>query len=299
MINPYPGLEALKEQHKLTKIEGEKVFGSVTCSRCGGGGTVGVRYVWGGTCFKCGGAGVTGWVRIDAQGWAARERAREKNEERRVKASEARAEKAQEMYALNCEKLGGRDINALRADTLYIKTPLSDILSKAQLYPLTDKQIQAVENIIARAALIQEQREKEKAGAVLETEGRKEISGVIVTIKESEYRYTHNYSSYNLKMLVRRADGHKFWGSVPSNLQPKKGDTVTFTAMVKPKEAGFSFFSRPTKAAIVSMGPESQRIDDIMNRQTRLSNSPRPVQDTAAPEHHYDTLGRYNPPDYL
>lgn len=260
-MQKYPGLEAIKQTYTRTKTEGEKVYGATACGRCNGkGGFVG----WG-KCFRCHGSGIGEWLRIDEQGWNARQKAQARAEQRKIKASEQRAEKAATVYAQNCAAIG-QDIDALVNAESKSKgyNILRDILSKARQYPLSEKQIAAVKKIYNQEMEYAERRAAETANAQQLAAGRYEIVGKILSIKESSYGYTYNYSSFTLKMLIVREDGAKFYGSVPSNIQPKVGDVVKFSATVQPKEPGFAYFTRPTKASVTQMGEASQRLHDAM-----------------------------------
>lgn len=108
--------------------------------------------------------------------------------------------------------------------------------------------------------------------------GRHTVTGEIVGVRSEEqafgYRTTRVY-----KMMVKDAEGRKFWGSMPRSIvdavfdrwhaetQPEygtfgpdtwlrsaKGSTVTFTATVEVShdDPTFGFFSRPTRAALVA-----------------------------------------------
>ena len=101
--------------------------------------------------------------------------------------------------------------------------------------------------------------QSEKAAPVQVSDKRMTIEGEILTLKMQESDYGDT-----LKMLVQHADGWKVWGSVPSAMNTwdyendcdglKKGDKVRFDAKVEPSkdDKKFGFFSRPTKAVIVS-----------------------------------------------
>lgn len=87
---------------------------------------------------------------------------------------------------------------------------------------------------------------REAAKQVELSEDRQEIVGTIVTTKSYETQYGTAY-----KMLVQREDGVRFWGSIPSAITPQIGGRIKFFAKVVPKEPGFAFFSRPTKAELM------------------------------------------------
>ena len=84
--------------------------------------------------------------------------------------------------------------------------------------------------------------------------GRFAVAGKVVST-----RVVENDFGTAIKMLVvmRNTDGTewKAWGTAPSSLLggvadpgPLKGHNVAFTATFQPKELGFAFFSRPSKA---------------------------------------------------
>ena len=90
--------------------------------------------------------------------------------------------------------------------------------------------------------------------------GRNDITGTIVSVKIDETKF-----GTTAKMLVE-VDGFKIFGSVPKSiwindgwngfineesLRELVGKTVQFSATLQPKELGFGFFSRPTKAKLI------------------------------------------------
>lgn len=79
-------------------------------------------------------------------------------------------------------------------------------------------------------------------------EGRGTFTGNVVSVKMQEGFY-----GYEHKMLIVLDDGNKIYGTVPASISDvEKGARVTFVANLKKKEAGFYFFSRPSKASIVA-----------------------------------------------
>jgi hypothetical protein len=57
-----------------------------------------------------------------------------------------------------------------------------------------------------------------------------------------------------MKMLVVTDTGWKVWGTMPAALDVDRGARVRFTATVKPSDDDphFGFFSRPTKAQVLT-----------------------------------------------
>jgi hypothetical protein len=79
--------------------------------------------------------------------------------------------------------------------------------------------------------------------------GKVIIEGVVV----SHYVKDTPYGS-RLVFTVQDHKGFTVWGSVPSSIEPKVGDTVRFSAEitgVSDKDESFGFFKRPTKAEIL------------------------------------------------
>lgn len=82
--------------------------------------------------------------------------------------------------------------------------------------------------------------------------GRVALVGTVLSVKTSESPY-----GLQTKMLVEvvRPEGtFKVWGTVPSNLLMNvgRGNRISFSANVIPKEPGFGFFSRPTQATFLT-----------------------------------------------
>jgi hypothetical protein len=84
------------------------------------------------------------------------------------------------------------------------------------------------------------------------TAERVEITGEVLTTKEQE-GYMPGQSV--LKMLVKTDAGYKLWGTVPRDLEVARGVKVAFSAKVERSkdDAKFGFFSRPTKARVVTV----------------------------------------------
>lgn len=136
----------------------------------------------------------------------------------------------------------------------YEENTISDIVSKLVQYgSLSDKQIsfiaKLIEKIDNRAANEAKwAAEREAAECVPVAETRMVVTGTIISIKETDF---------GTKMLVAHDTGWKVYGSVPSSLRGiSRGDRVEFYAMVKrsDRDEKFGFFSRPTKAKIISGG---------------------------------------------
>lgn len=85
-------------------------------------------------------------------------------------------------------------------------------------------------------------------------EGEVELKGEILSKKNVE-TWTNGYSSsYTTKIVLLDERGFKVYGTLQSKIdEAEKGDIVSFTATVKPKEddSKFGFFKRPNGAKII------------------------------------------------
>jgi hypothetical protein len=77
--------------------------------------------------------------------------------------------------------------------------------------------------------------------------GRINVTGTVVSTKVQDSPYGSTF-----KMLVKSDAGWKVWGTVPSTIDPKRGDVVSFTATVERSkdDPKFGFFKRPTGATV-------------------------------------------------
>lgn len=79
-------------------------------------------------------------------------------------------------------------------------------------------------------------------------EGRYEIEGEIVSIKEYDGDYGITY-----KLLIKTDNNAKYFGTRPKAIRSAgKGDRVRLTATVTKRDIGFGLFSRPSKAELVA-----------------------------------------------
>lgn len=245
-MQTYPGLEALKATFRHVKTEGDKVFGMTACGKCGGSG----RH-WAGGCWSCRSTGNGKWLRIDEAGWNARMQAANKRELKREEERLARIRKNETTLAANHAALGIDVAATLAAQPNNVA--LASILGCTR--PLTEKQIAAVHKMIAQHA---ERAVKAEAAKLVKVEdGRQTIIGTVQSIKGKDTPY-----GFVVKMLIEREDGVRFYGTVPAAIDNvMREDVVQFDAKVECKEPGFGFFSRPTKAIIVTRCEEGQQID--------------------------------------
>ncbi len=132
---------------------------------------------------------------------------------------------------------------------------LSDMIHSLNKYgSLTEKQLSATRKFAAKAAEFaardkarDEERAAEVASAAPITPGRQSITGEVLKTKLQE---SYNFGS-TWKMLVKAADGNRYWGTIPESIsEAKAGDIVSFTATVEQSkdDEHFGFFKRPTGA---------------------------------------------------
>lgn len=239
-----------------------------TCDRCGGaGGWEG----WPGfTCFKCGGHGVMPLRKRKFQAQPST-RAKRDAEQQAVMSERERA------YRTALAELGeiGEALEAARQEVDFNeeREPSRETFFRAELArklyrfgSLSDAQVDAVRRGIERQA----ERAAEIASAGPFPEGRVLIEGEVVSDKWTEDR---GYGSQH-KMLVKLADGNKIYGTVPRTIEDAcvnswdqqtgdvipgmelRGAHVRFTATAERSrdDEHFGFYSRPTKAEILTTG---------------------------------------------
>ena len=145
------------------------------------------------------------------------------------------------------------DVYTKDSGDTFAETTVCDIVSKLVRYgSISDKQVSFIGKLlkqIADAPAIAAARAAEAEAAAPVPTGRMTVTGEVLTVKEMDTAF-----GYTVKMLVRAEPGYKLWGTVPSAIADdiKRGDTVTFTATLKPSDDDekFGFFSRPSKAAL-------------------------------------------------
>lgn len=241
------------------------------CTRCGGGGRV-ASPVEAGICFRCRGAGVDPTVRDwrFPAGWTDEQCSEWLTAKHDAKVAKRRAE-ADAVWQANVEacpvlvefeaalrfEVGGvpksQWPDVVRHWTAWEAGFASDLTSKARRYRLSEKQIATLASIREKVTERAAKAAIEADTAVAVEPGRREISGEVVSVKV----YTGDYGRYygrdvtSTKILVR-CEGYKLFGTAPASIagDVAKGDHVTLTATVKPKEIGFGTFSRPTNATL-------------------------------------------------
>ena len=211
------------------------------CTRCGG---------YGDTCFKCGGHG---------KGNLTTQRKENAKAKRREKAAAKRQAKRAAELAIAAAKVS----KALAADPELAAAfevehrIIEDIKNRFNGYgEISDKQ-RALVIKLAAEKIERDAAEAKRLEGVTDIEaGRYAVAGKVLSVKEGQ-----NDWGYTYKMLVQLDNGNRVFGGIPSNLRKfddegdlisLRGERVTFTARFEPKEAGFGFFSRASKASIVT-----------------------------------------------
>lgn len=240
------------------------------CCRCGGSGIYGNH----GTCYRCGGAGSDpshrewGYPRswTEEQCRAHVESRLARNDTARSRKAAKEKAKADAIWSANVEKCPGLpglrhdfvvfdvfDIpkhqwpETLRLATAWEAQFIREIVSKAFRFAISDKQAALLASIEDKFAERAAKRAAERASAVAAPEGRVQIEGTVLSIKNYESHY-----GTTTKCLIQ-CDGYKLFGTVPAAIvaDAKVGDVVRLTATVKAKEPGFGTYSRPTGGEIV------------------------------------------------
>lgn len=124
---------------------------------------------------------------------------------------------------------------------------------------LSERQIAAIPGSMARSvewaheAAVREDRERSAPPALPVPDSGK--TRIVVEGEVLSTRWQDNdFGGGSVKMLLLADDGWKVWGTVPSSLDLGQGARVRFTATVKPSgdDPTFGFFSRPTKAELIT-----------------------------------------------
>jgi hypothetical protein len=133
----------------------------------------------------------------------------------------------------------------------------ADILAKADLYLLTDRQAAVLEASVDRhEKTLERQRQAAElqAAGVRCPEGRQDVRGHVVSLKWHTSQYGRRTSTVQ-KMVVRTAAGWAVWATVPAGLPEHDvtvGAEVEFQATLEPSDRDplFGFAKRPTRAKI-------------------------------------------------
>jgi hypothetical protein len=150
-----------------------------------------------------------------------------------------------EALAFLMDKKGASDLAGLPSF-------ISDIRRKLWIYgSLFDGQVTAVERIISEATAKLNAPAAEAEAKVNAPEGTLTITGTVV---KTEWKESDFGSRQVMTVKVTTPEGiYLTWGTVPSAISAERGDVVNFTANfeVSDRDASFSFFKRPRKAAVL------------------------------------------------
>ena len=216
------------------------------CFKCGGRGYGNWRPD-GGRCYQCLGSGAGGkiknwafpteWKDDQCTEWLTDHEAKlqARRDKKAAEKAEAEAVRLSDIAAKNLKAAGVRAMNFKTENTFIL-----DIQAKAAKYLLSQKQIDALKNACKR----ERDRKKEAKSEILPPEGRQEITGEVLSVKEH-----HSMYGVSLKMTVK-CDGFRLWGTVPKSIDPQRGDTVSFTATIKPKEKRLRLLLSPNRGVI-------------------------------------------------
>ena len=146
------------------------------------------------------------------------------------------------------------DWDALAAST---NSFVQDVLAKGRQFGvLSDRQFEAIVAAVARDAEFDARRAEAKASAPAGSPvptGRLTVTGRVVSRKTQSSPWG---TQYKFLLAVTAPDGGEFriWGTEPTNIDPEVGDSVTLTATLSQsdRDPAFGFFTRPTKATVVS-----------------------------------------------
>jgi hypothetical protein len=126
-----------------------------------------------------------------------------------------------------------------------------DIVAKLNQYgSISPRQVECLMASIQRdleAPARQAERDARKAAAGPAPEGRQEVSGEVVMVRDYDSQF-----GVQTKMLVVLANGSTVFVSVPSSATVEKGQQIKFTATFTPKadDKTFAFGKRPTKLSV-------------------------------------------------
>lgn len=162
------------------------------------------------------------------------------------RAKAAKAEKLEAFLAANPRMRALLDYDG---DNDFLSSLAEKLTSYAEL---SDRQVEAAEKALTRDRERAEARAAEAAAtahlAPL-TAGKRTITGTLIHTKWQDSPFGYGASG-SLKGLIQDDEGYKFWGTIPTAFQGDKGDTISITATIEPKEGEptFAFYKRPRLA---------------------------------------------------
>ena len=218
------------------------------CSRCGGSGRIeSFHHVENGICFDCDGDPANARTTHTVGELRAKARRDATTRDRKAAKQAAKASK------LEAWKADHEDVvSYLRphAEAWKGSAFLRDLADQVFSYgeALTAAQVTALRKAIAEDA----ERAAVKAATPQLVEGRRELTGTVLSVKSSE----GYYGQVTYRMTVDLGDGTRVNGTAPAallDLGAGRGDRVTFTATVERSRGDhtFGFYKRPTKVSAV------------------------------------------------
>jgi hypothetical protein len=264
--------------HRFANLTKPAKQAACPCIRCGGGGYV-HSVVEGGVCFRCRGhrqdpthrdwAFPQAWTDEQCQGFldgkheAAKARREAKAAQERTAAEACWGSNVEACPALvefdlalrfapgDAQKSSWPDV--VRFWTDWEAQFAGDIVAKARHYRLSEKQTALVSSIRTKITERATKAAIEAETAVAVEPGRRQITGEVLSVKTYGGDYNRHYGRTveTVKVLLK-CDGFKAFGTAPASIvgDVARGDRVTLTATIKPKEVGFVTFSRPTNATL-------------------------------------------------
>jgi len=155
-----------------------------------------------------------------------------------------------------------------------------DVISKVEKsHTASAKQIAAVVKCYLSDVEYAKKNEARLARMVPIKEGKGEVIGEVISIKEYSNDYDFGRSSI-YKMLVEDFKGYRVFGTIPAfflDENIKVGDFVKFNAKLKQKEIGFGFYSYPTKGIFVD-GESAKIAKEEMKPEPKEELDPAVVQ---------------------
>ena len=129
-----------------------------------------------------------------------------------------------------------------------------DVISRVEKsHTASVKQIASVVKVYLSDVEYAKKNEERLARMVPIKEGKGEVIGEVISIKEYSNDYNYGRSSI-YKMLIEDFKGYRVFGTIPAfflDENIKVGDFVKFNAKLKQKELGFGFYSYPSKGIFV------------------------------------------------
>jgi len=155
-----------------------------------------------------------------------------------------------------------------------------DVISKVEKsHTASAKQIAAVVKCYLSDVEYAKKNEERLARMVPIKEGKGEVIGEVISIKEYSNDYDFGRSSI-YKMLIEDFKGYRVFGTIPAfflDENIKVGDFVKFNAKLKQKEIGFGFYSYPTKGIFVD-GESAKIAKEEMKPEPKEEIDPAVVQ---------------------